>query len=141
MEGIVTQLIFDHALRVRMKAETADSANSAAVPASTTTSGATTPDTASVSGSSSETDEEGTLHASTATAGSTRAGSENGKDAGGKKKKDDDGKTHADGSSKADNLVGKINNLVTTDLNNLVDGRDFLFLGGCPLIFTALLRT
>jgi hypothetical protein len=29
----------------------------------------------------------------------------------------------------ADNLVGKINNLVTTDLGNLVDGRDFLFLG------------
>jgi len=28
----------------------------------------------------------------------------------------------------ADNLVGKINNLVTTDLNNITEGRDFLFI-------------
>lgn len=27
------------------------------------------------------------------------------------------------------NLIGKINNLVTTDLSNLIDGRDFLFIG------------
>jgi len=26
------------------------------------------------------------------------------------------------------NLIGKINNLVTTDLNNITDGRDFMFL-------------
>lgn len=30
--------------------------------------------------------------------------------------------------SSAENLVGKINNLVTTDLNNIVDGRDFLMI-------------
>jgi hypothetical protein len=29
----------------------------------------------------------------------------------------------------ADNLVGKINNLVTTDLNNITEARDFLFIG------------
>ncbi|KAF9243737.1 hypothetical protein BU15DRAFT_59613 [Melanogaster broomeanus] len=30
--------------------------------------------------------------------------------------------------SSADNLVGKINNLVTTDLGNIIDGRDFLLI-------------
>lgn len=30
-------------------------------------------------------------------------------------------------SSDTNNLVGKINNLVTTDLENITDGRDFLF--------------
>ena len=34
-----------------------------------------------------------------------------------------------DSPSKADNLLGRINNLVTTDLGNITDGRDFLFLG------------
>lgn len=33
----------------------------------------------------------------------------------------------------ADNLVGKINNLVTTDLSNIVDARDFLLLCKIPL--------
>ncbi|KZT13899.1 hypothetical protein NEOLEDRAFT_1125841, partial [Neolentinus lepideus HHB14362 ss-1] len=59
-EGIITQLVFEHALRVRMKAETAS--------------------------------EEGKSTDNTA----------------------------------ASSLVGKINNLVTTDLGNLCDGRDFL---------------
>jgi hypothetical protein len=31
-----------------------------------------------------------------------------------------------EGSSSSSNLVGKINNLVTTDLENIVDSRDFL---------------
>lgn len=34
------------------------------------------------------------------------------------------------------NLVGKMNNLVSTDLDNLVDGRDFLLLGS--LLVTSL---
>lgn len=35
----------------------------------------------------------------------------------------------SDNSTKSSNLVGKMNNLVSTDLENLVDGRDFLLLG------------
>lgn len=32
------------------------------------------------------------------------------------------------------NLVGKINNLVSTDLNNIIDGRDFLMIAvACPI--------
>ena len=34
-------------------------------------------------------------------------------------------------AGKGGNLVGKLNNLVTTDLNNVVDGRDFLFISAC----------
>jgi hypothetical protein len=34
----------------------------------------------------------------------------------------------------ADNLVGKINNLVTTDLNNITEARDFLLLGERNLV-------
>lgn len=33
-----------------------------------------------------------------------------------------------EGSSSPSNLVGKINNLVTTDLGNIVDSRDFLYM-------------
>lgn len=35
----------------------------------------------------------------------------------------------------AENLIGKINNLVTTDLNNITEARDFLFLGECTTLF------
>lgn len=36
--------------------------------------------------------------------------------------------------SSAGNLVGRINNLVTTDLNNIVDGRDFLMICGSQIL-------
>jgi hypothetical protein len=105
-EGIITQLIFDHALRVRMKAEVADG------PASTTPaeSVATTPDTASIAdttGTNGDDSGDETLGASSATVSTSTP----------KKPQTpsvEDDKTHADGSSKADNLIGKINNLVTT---------------------------
>ncbi|KAH7108534.1 hypothetical protein BKA62DRAFT_682512 [Auriculariales sp. MPI-PUGE-AT-0066] len=46
----------------------------------------------------------------------------------------DKGSTDATASRKSANLVGRINNLVTTDLNNFIDARDFLFiLVYCPL--------
>jgi hypothetical protein len=35
---------------------------------------------------------------------------------------------------KGGNLVGRINNLVSTDLNNIIDGRDFLMVAvACPI--------
>jgi len=36
--------------------------------------------------------------------------------------------------SSAENILGKINNLVTTDLNNIVDGRDFLMICGSKIL-------
>jgi ABC-type multidrug transport system fused ATPase/permease subunit len=127
VEGIITQLIFDHALRVRMKAEVADG------PATPGASVATTPDTASIAETSNTADESGdeTLGASQATGSSATAATVAGGPAVAGKvaaSTAEPEKSYADGSSKADNLVGKINNLVTTDLGNLVDGRDFLFI-------------
>lgn len=125
-EAIITQLVFEHALRIRVKAETSKTS-------SPSSSVATTPDNASladtneasseVNGSEDETD------AHTAVSEGTNAS---------KVKKTKAPSTSGDSSTtqasaapasdeKGGNLVGKLNNLVTTDLNNMVDGRDFLF--------------
>ncbi|KAG1858585.1 hypothetical protein C8R48DRAFT_775022 [Suillus tomentosus] len=120
-EGIITQLVFEHALRIRMKAELPDGKRSGeSTPSST-------PDSASVAGSSTAAADESTdgsgdetLQASTETASTSSTKKD--------KRKSQDVKEEMDNSSKqhssADNLVGKINNLVT-DLSNLTDGRDF----------------
>ncbi len=71
-EGLLTQLIFEHSLRIRIKAETSDRPDN--------------PSSKSIS------------------------------------------LRHEHRRPKADNLVGKINNLVTTDMINVVEARDFVFL-------------
>jgi len=127
--AIVTQLIFEHALRIRVKAET--SSSPAATPTATPEvhSEAMTPNSGSAveinmmsedaGGSSEETRSE----QSTTTASSIK----------GKRKEEapgsDSGKEDGDEPRGSSNLVGKINNLVSTDLENLVDGRDILLLG------------
>ncbi|KZT67587.1 P-loop containing nucleoside triphosphate hydrolase protein [Daedalea quercina L-15889] len=133
--GIITQLVFAHALRIRMKAEVPDTPAS-----STVTTAVGTPDNTSVADmegphSQSATDgeqhgpgssEDETVRASTISSSSTKGkgkskvpseGGESGKE---RQKKSED--------AKGVNLVGKINNLVTTDLDNLINGRDFLFI-------------
>ncbi|KZV76920.1 multidrug resistance-associated ABC transporter [Peniophora sp. CONT] len=119
-QAIITQLVFEHSLRIRMKAETA-----ASTPSPST---AVTPDTASLAdtavgtegteGGHSTEGTEQTLLPSSASVTSSTSGK--GK---GKAKDEDDDKKDKDG-----NLVGKINNLVATDLENIVEGRDFLLL-------------
>ncbi|KAH9166021.1 hypothetical protein EDB89DRAFT_2115943 [Lactarius sanguifluus] len=126
--AIVTQLVFEHALRIRVKAETSSSPASTPDVTPDVRSEASTPDSGSVveiniaseeaGGSSEETQSE----QSTITASSIKskrkevaAGSDSGKE---------DGEEPGDSS----NLVGKMNNLVSTDLENLVEGRDFLLL-------------
>ncbi|KXN82428.1 ATP-binding cassette transporter abc4 [Leucoagaricus sp. SymC.cos] len=71
-EGLLTQLIFEHSLRIRMKAEASERSDDP-----------------------------------------TKA---------------DNPLRHEGRRPKADNLVGKINNLVTTDMANVIEARDFLFL-------------
>jgi len=71
-EGLLTQLIFEHSLRLRMKAEVSENSN-------------------------------GRQNASAVLRYDRR-------------------------HPKADNLVGKINNLATTDMVNVIGARDFLFL-------------
>jgi hypothetical protein len=126
--GIVTQLVFEHALRIRVKAET--SFSRAATPTVTPLgrSEATTPDSGSVveinivpegAGRGSQ---ETPSEQSTSTATGTN----------GKRKEEalrsDSGKGDGDEVGASSNLVGKMNNLVSTDLENLVSGRDILLL-------------
>ncbi|KIJ62235.1 hypothetical protein HYDPIDRAFT_176581 [Hydnomerulius pinastri MD-312] len=120
-EGIITQLIFEHALRIRMKAELPDNDKGSG-------SAASTPDSASIAESStvvegsreSSVDDVQSSSAST-TASSTAKGKQKAKD-----KTDGADAQAKKPQSSADNLIGKINNLVTTDLNTITDGRDFL---------------
>ncbi len=121
--------IFEHALRIRVKAET--SSSPAATPTATPEvhSEAMTPDSGSaveinmVSEDAGGSSEETRSEQSTTTASSIK----------GKRKEEapgsDSGKEDGDEPRGSSNLVGKINNLVSTDLENLVDGRDILLLG------------
>ncbi|KAI0685987.1 hypothetical protein BC835DRAFT_1420713 [Cytidiella melzeri] len=139
-EAIITTLVFDHALRIRLKAETEEKSKPAATesaPPSTPGSdakGSNTPET----GSTHEEDEADTVHSRSATATSTAtaatsttattvvAPAASGKATDGSKpasKEPEEAK-----KSKKGNFMGKINNLVTSDLSNITNGRDFLFL-------------
>ncbi|KAI0052512.1 hypothetical protein FA95DRAFT_1675194 [Auriscalpium vulgare] len=129
VEGIITQLVFEHALRIRMKAETAKSGTST-VNTPDNRSEASSPDLESEAaaepghpveeGSNGSSDE--TVRASTPSVHSSTA---KGK---GKAKEPETKTPEPDAEKKESNLVGKINNLVSTDLSNITDGRDFLFL-------------
>jgi hypothetical protein len=148
-EAILTQLVFDHALRVRMKAEAGEVTTApptrAASPerkdsistssnagdddeetstllaaSSSTVPGSTQPDLSKGKGRVGlvETSDASSSTAISA-AGSAATASTSASATTNAKAKDDD-----EGASA--NLVGKINNLVTTDLGNITDGRDFL---------------
>ncbi|TDL28857.1 P-loop containing nucleoside triphosphate hydrolase protein [Rickenella mellea] len=135
VEGIITQLVFEHALRIRMKAATSDKKGEA------DSTAATTPDTASVAdseehGDSGDADDspvgssaDDTLRASTSSVKSDSSKAK-GKDpsASVSGKSSTSAKVDSEKSGSDDNLVGKLNNMVTTDLNNITEGRDFLLL-------------
>ncbi|KAH9940070.1 uncharacterized protein BXZ73DRAFT_99070 [Epithele typhae] len=142
-DAIITQLIFDHSLRIRVKSEASPESPAASRPPTAVhtpdNSSVTEPADAEESTGSDENrlsavSESETVRASiysdasTTVPSSSGASPKKGKD---KKKiavkvdnvlKPD---ADADGGS---NLVGKINNLVTTDLQNLGEGREILFL-------------
>ncbi|KAG8864769.1 hypothetical protein FRB96_003355 [Tulasnella sp. 330] len=135
-EGIITQLVFEHALRIRMKDDTPSGGFT-----SRSASGASTPATTSRPGSihldgSSLTDEEAEHEAevsegSDAPATTVRGSEDNGKGKAAAKAQDPKAapiKTEEVKVEAGNNLVGKITNLVSTDLNNIGEGRDFLFL-------------
>lgn len=136
-EGIITQLVFDHALRIRVKSET----GSSNTPAS---SAATTPDNASIADAS-ERSESPTAEdddAQTAVSEGTNVS----KVSKGKHTQASSESTTATATEKpqtegahAGNLVGKLNNLVTSDLSNVTNGRDFMFI--CALTLLILSAT
>ncbi|KAJ3558885.1 hypothetical protein NM688_g664 [Phlebia brevispora] len=131
-DSIITSLVFDHALRIRMKADVSETEN-----ASPTDEGSVVDENNSASGSStddgnSEAEDSGTMHSksTTATSVTSTAVTAVGPDVHGKGKATDtsQGATREENANvKGSNLMGKINNLVTSDLENVKSGRDFLF--------------
>ena len=102
-DGLLTQLVFEHSLRIRFKAEGSREDDPSTVPVDTseaqTVEGSTTLEASSTQ--------------SNATKGKAKADDSTAKSAGRKEKK-------------KDNLIGRINTLVTVDLKNIVSARDFL---------------
>ncbi|KAF7983353.1 hypothetical protein HWV62_22327 [Athelia sp. TMB] len=113
-EGIITQLIFEHSLRIRMKAE----ARSSSDESGTTQIG--TPDSRSVAGAS--------------TGDSVENGGDAASSGKGKKRSQDVSESSSlpgaprEKPKSSGNLVGLVNNLVTTDLANIGEARHFIFL-------------
>ncbi|KAH8086617.1 hypothetical protein BXZ70DRAFT_1067776 [Cristinia sonorae] len=115
-QGILTQLLFDHALRIRAKAETRGEIS------------APTPDNVSVADPSEH-------DSSDETAGSVHSDASSVK---GKQRELSAASVSSSASTKVDkgkiddskkiNLSGKLNTLATADMESLVDGRDFLFI-------------
>ncbi|KAJ7283175.1 P-loop containing nucleoside triphosphate hydrolase protein [Mycena rebaudengoi] len=131
-QAIITLLVFAHSLRIRMRAETTTEKESVspAVPvvespetASRAESDAETVET--IDETQSTTRQENGESSSNTDSATLRASTPSTKLAASKDSKEPTkpAVTKAQGS-----LIGKINNLVTTDLGNIVDGRDLLVL-------------
>ncbi|EMD41580.1 hypothetical protein CERSUDRAFT_110129 [Gelatoporia subvermispora B] len=110
IQAIITSLVFDHALRIRVKSDE-DKSTGSVVP-----SASTTPDTASVVESTldSPPSEEETVRASSV-----------GADSSGKNQKKDEKPGAAPEGEKSKNLVGRLNNLVTVDTEKITSAKDF----------------
>ncbi|KAJ7778321.1 hypothetical protein B0H16DRAFT_1711830 [Mycena metata] len=132
-EAIITQLVFEHALRIRVRAETAEKAPSSGTstpadgeapsPIDQEESGGSGDETLDLADADTHSRDE-TLQASTSSIKSTTSSKGKGKI---KETKESKAEEPAE-SPNASNLVGKITNLVTTDLGNIVDARNFLFM-------------
>ncbi|KAF8816575.1 hypothetical protein BYT27DRAFT_7127650, partial [Phlegmacium glaucopus] len=131
-EGLLTQLVFEHSLRIRLKAEASNEEDNVTVVG--------TPDSASVAegkAMDANSDERASepSEALTAISQDPSNDSQSASKVGVKGKDHDDSSTFKSGAKQASkstkgaqNLIGKINNLVTTDLGNIVGGRDFLLI-------------
>ena len=116
-EGLLTQLVFEHSLRIRFKAEGSKENGSST---DQSASPSVTPDNRSVEGSTAlENSDTQSDTTASSTKGKGKAGSSATKSAAKDEKKEE----------KKDNLVGKINTLVTVDLENVVSAKDFLMVG------------
>jgi hypothetical protein len=122
--AIVTQLVFEHALRIRVKAETSHSPGGTPTATPEGRSEAVTPDSGSTSGIDivSEGPGEGSQETRSEQSASVKAKRRDGVP-GFDSRKEGGGETGA-----SSNLVGKMNNLVSTDLENIIAGRDILLL-------------
>ncbi|THU95701.1 P-loop containing nucleoside triphosphate hydrolase protein, partial [Dendrothele bispora CBS 962.96] len=126
-EAILTQLVFEHALRIRMKSETNDTSKEKQQQISSPedTSKPATP-TPPESASQTDSDSDSRPPPPPATPVPTTPSPS---PSGGAAPGEDDKK-----KSSAANLVGRMNNLVTSDLQSIVDARDF----GMLVVYTPI---
>ena len=121
VQAILTELIFEHGLRIRLKAEASGESSSPGT-------GMQTPVAESPSSNASVVVD----NMSPSTSGTTLAeGTDGGTSdvAKGKAKAEPaKDKTPLQQPKKKDNLVGKINTLVTVDVDRVTDGKDFLMI-------------
>ncbi|EED80190.1 predicted protein [Postia placenta Mad-698-R] len=123
LEVVVTELVFTHALRIRMKAETSEDAPTAPV----------TPDNASiVRSSAAQSEDEATVREEETFADSTTASTQSAKAKQKSKSTPEQAvvltQPTADETKDKDkgkSLVGKINNLITSDLANITKGVEY----------------
>jgi len=135
-EGLITQLVFEHSLRIRLKAETSKVETTSTAAGTPTESAIVTPDNASVVTDAASEHSENTEHAAAPSQSSTVVSREPSSTSTLISKSASKGKsdvkvtatTAEEKPSAEGNLVGKINNLVTTDLNNVTTARDFLLI-------------
>jgi hypothetical protein len=121
VECLITQLLFEHSLRIRVKAETSDPTETHGDASVTPANEPVTPDSQSVAETQEASESDTLAH--------SQGNTETTINAPGDVKPDKSAKeTKEDGASKASNLTGKITNLVTTDLKNITEARDFLFI-------------
>lgn len=150
IEILITQLVFEHSLRIRLKAEAAgdeegsgasgkNKAFSSGNTSEASTAAQSPDDRSIVSGDEEESDSVGSTvvsrQASDATAVAQGVAAAK-KD---KKKAKEDEETEKKKEEKdTENVIGKINNLVSTDVGNITDGRDFLLLGTLSPFFLSI---
>jgi hypothetical protein len=134
---MITQLVFEHALRIRVKAETEKGPSEKTAPVS---KGPPTPVPESPAEGTyvvSTPDEDGnpsndttamsTQSTSDATVRASSSSLESTSSKGSKQSQSKNEEESPAGTSSANNLVGRINNLVATDLGNIIDARDLMF--------------
>ena len=136
-EGLLTQLVFEHSLRIRLKAEVSNEkikgGNLTVIGTQDSTSVTKGTSVASNSGERASQSSQASTpipHNSSSDSQSNSNGPVKGKESSTLKS---DTKSATKDKNEAQNLIGKINNLVTTDLANIVSGRDFLHISTLQL--------
>lgn len=113
-QAILTELVFEHSLRVRFKAESSGDGERTPAPATP----AETVDNNSVEGSSNSDENETQSVQTESTIAKGKA----------KESAPSPPAAPSPDAKKKDNLVGKINTLVTVDVDNIIGSKDFLML-------------
>ncbi|KZP10469.1 hypothetical protein FIBSPDRAFT_801212, partial [Athelia psychrophila] len=116
MEAIITQLVFEHALRIRMKADVHESPEST----SDNVLASDTPDSSSIAESTVAEPSADAGSAASSVKGKKKAHSEETASVSSATRKD---KSKGVSEKTSANLLGRINNLVSTDLGNITEAR------------------